>query len=786
LRQASEGQAAFHPLPDDQAKKLPPRLAESPPPQENSCLTQLRSLHQQPTPRGIEEFLTPYHQPHGITQATFKAGIQRFADFANLSPTQRRQQFGNPHFGLHYTNDLSKAFSGQVSPEKLSTLCPKSWRAGHNADSALSLVYSGKNPAQALDELIKGPSVIDCGMFTQLSLWFGIRHMLGDEQFNQLFGDTPFYLTQFNYNPQHNPNQPYTGNPLFDFLSADVPDQQSSIGVAYIQNHANYLFKHPAGDYAGENAIQIDGAFTIFDPHLADTRALSLQQVQRLLQQEFNAGPTQQDTAKLILYQQNPDRQHPLGHTFAGLTILAEALKDQKQEDPTACGQLTHAMHFDLAAFQKWTQTTLAIRQQGMPPASQDLTDEPSAITDPALREKIPVENREMTFAQFSEHATTPQQQRLLQTAQGFCELVMQHQPAMVVLSGQAGIGKTASAACCANFLAAQGKKVAWLSEVQLKAWTTEQTSMEALSEIKQEILQTIGDADVVILDDDNLSGYAGQSLLETIYGWYAQHTDKALFVTSNIEVTLQVLYGMRLDKTFDFPPQIPYTSPQYQHIFSLTNLAGPTLRAHSGFSRKAMDGANPLQHFLEYPVQTRSIGLIVSADEATQLQENPNVDYVPYIDHSEKLAPIITSLAQTGQAGGSYDELTQNEKKWIAFSWGTVTENRNGNPFNTGVPVRRINIRPFQASEKPTIALEIIDSKSLYFKNKAQHGINYFSFLHLLQIVNWAHNEGSKKIVLINKTPFSENELIEKILYQLPESEAQRTKDRLLLLLGI
>ena len=80
--------------------------------------------------------------------------------------------------------------------------------------------------------------------------------MLGNEDFNQLFGSTPFYITQLNYNEIQNPTKPYLGNPLFPFFngSQGTPDQ---VAVCHLKNHNLYQMKHPGGDYGGENCVEI-------------------------------------------------------------------------------------------------------------------------------------------------------------------------------------------------------------------------------------------------------------------------------------------------------------------------------------------------------------------------------------------------------------------------------------------------------------------------------------------------------------------------------------------------
>ena len=97
--------------------------------------------------------------------------------------------------------------SDSVKALQLNSLCPQGWDYVHE-EVYMAFLYKGRTPAEALDSFVKGPSVIDCGMFTQLGIWFGIRHMLGNDKFNQLFGNAPFYITQLNYSGVTDPKKP--------------------------------------------------------------------------------------------------------------------------------------------------------------------------------------------------------------------------------------------------------------------------------------------------------------------------------------------------------------------------------------------------------------------------------------------------------------------------------------------------------------------------------------------------------------------------------------------------
>src|SRR4029077_8242019 len=155
-------------------------------------------------------------------------GVKKFITLANSNPLDnplspgRKAFYGDIYSGLHYNNDLVKLWNAShidkepLKASHVATLAPFQWDYTLQ-DSFRILIYKGHQPAQALDELVKGPTVIDCGMFTQLCFWFGIRYILGNERFNQRFGRAPFFITQRVYNDIEHSNEPYLGNPLYSF-----------------------------------------------------------------------------------------------------------------------------------------------------------------------------------------------------------------------------------------------------------------------------------------------------------------------------------------------------------------------------------------------------------------------------------------------------------------------------------------------------------------------------------------------------------------------------------------
>src|SRR5437588_11919 len=136
------------------------------------------SLHDLPVTREFNDCLSAFKEPKNLTMDNLLVGIKLFAEVANLAPEKRKAFFGTPYGGLHYSAELNNIWN-QNSPIKsemtdLYLLAPTPWEYCYQ-NGLRYLYYKGDNLAGALDKLIRGPTTLDCGMFCQLSIWFGLR-----------------------------------------------------------------------------------------------------------------------------------------------------------------------------------------------------------------------------------------------------------------------------------------------------------------------------------------------------------------------------------------------------------------------------------------------------------------------------------------------------------------------------------------------------------------------------------------------------------------------------------
>ena len=203
----------------------------------------LKKLYQKTISNNFSKDLNLFAIPKEYRSDIFAEGVLLFTKIANLSPLEREDYYGSDLLGLHYNNGLAKLcnsrFPQAIEAYQLNKICSSVWDYSYENNFG-ALIYSGDDPSSALDKLLQGPTVIDCGMFCQLSIWFGIKYMVGHQVFNELFGHAPFYVTQLNYQ-RNTPTEPYFGNPLYPFFrKAELEELENSspiVSMVYLSNH---------------------------------------------------------------------------------------------------------------------------------------------------------------------------------------------------------------------------------------------------------------------------------------------------------------------------------------------------------------------------------------------------------------------------------------------------------------------------------------------------------------------------------------------------------------------
>ena len=302
---------------------LPPFLSETTP----SSYNYFDQLYDFPVSFSLSEVFDEYVSAKPRTHAIFIEGIVKFTVIANLSSEERTFFYGHQFLGLYYPSNITALWNSisneTMYPSSFYTLAPKDW-VSSSGDGSLILIYNGSSPSRALNQLIKGPTVIDCGMFCQLGIWFGIRYMLGDAPFDEIFGRQPFVITQYLFNGITDEAQPYAGFTLYPFHSHTTEININKIQVFYATNCMEYQLKHPGGECNGEHCLILNGGYYIFDPGSGRTQSLDRSTINHLLLQAFNQEQDSNDAAQMALFRSDPDRIHNKNNMrFSDLECIA-------------------------------------------------------------------------------------------------------------------------------------------------------------------------------------------------------------------------------------------------------------------------------------------------------------------------------------------------------------------------------------------------------------------------------------------------------------------------------
>ena len=270
----------------------------------------IAKMHTVEASRALDRYLkTLEDESRTWDEDTLHTGMRQFTAIVGH---ERVEYFENPWSGLHYPTKIDELWnqtyprwSYATNSETSGWVCPPTWSYTFE-NSTATLTYCGSAPySQALNELIIGPTAVDCGIWTQLALRFGMRYMMGDGLSDRVFDVNRMQIKIVQSWNKAGPE----GNPLSPFY-----DLWSNFGsrtrTRILYNHPSYLEKHPGGTGRLQNTIQIDDEYLIFDPS-STCKTLSLEGVQWKFIEAYNKARDPADAKTMEQWKLYPEYIHP-------------------------------------------------------------------------------------------------------------------------------------------------------------------------------------------------------------------------------------------------------------------------------------------------------------------------------------------------------------------------------------------------------------------------------------------------------------------------------------------
>ena len=244
--------------------------------------------------------------------------------------------------GLYYADDYVRL---KHSSESWISLCgltnSKYWNIA-TTDSFFK-IEEGIKPSDAIRVFFIGPTFPDCANVIQAAVYLSILNKVGDEKFNQLFGNsiTQFVITKWLYQnfSSTSKENPY-GNPLYFLFDRFTPEDMTlndlkDGDILYIQGVSNYFHKHLCGFAPGWNLVcvrpdpKLEPRFVGFGPDTFGDGTLSFDELRIKLIEYYNLDQSKETADKISKMVKNPITEDDYLNN-AKISLAQSLSKDKK------------------------------------------------------------------------------------------------------------------------------------------------------------------------------------------------------------------------------------------------------------------------------------------------------------------------------------------------------------------------------------------------------------------------------------------------------------------------
>src|SRR3954447_21316993 len=200
--------------------------------------------------------------------ATDAAMGQRIVDDLNRANGPRTAQTG-VHYAHNYQISAQggDAFAKSFWKEEYWSgyADPRFWtRVGHMEWQLKPMM----NAAAAIKAWLAGLTIAECASVLVAIELDTLRAAVGDQRFNQMYGETPFtkperellHITQFMGTSSAGAFKTSTDEAFYNIFGTETPGNRTVKKGEwyYFCNHPQYLLKHPGGAFQGENSVCMD------------------------------------------------------------------------------------------------------------------------------------------------------------------------------------------------------------------------------------------------------------------------------------------------------------------------------------------------------------------------------------------------------------------------------------------------------------------------------------------------------------------------------------------------
>jgi len=528
-----------------------------------------------------------YYKNVNLFKQNYETNLALLLHSYNISYKSR------PNLGMYYAidytrlvndNDEINSFVGLTNDNFFNILVNK-----YNSDLNMVLSFFQSldytKPSDALKAFIIGPTFCECANAIQVTIYHHILNLVGEDKFNDLFGNllTPFIITSEVFTPMKNlPRkldkigyESIFENPLYFLYDSIVTNDLilnnlQNNDIVYIQGVTKYSKKHLSGSSIGWNLIcyrpnkSEEPKFIGFGPIEFNTGPKTFEEMRELLVKAYNQRPD--DNTIKIIKKRKEKYTSPYDKELI-MALLAEVLVNDTIPANSSIGGIKAVLRFNEEKLRNFIHKPRQKWYEEQKEYMVKLLPLPKLKPINLLLKSFSIENMDSRFNNFKQE--TQLQKKIFELMTNFALKVVtkttEYGPIGFILSGSPGIGKTHLSVACAKIVSKYNKKVTFVDD----AWLNYANTQDKMNDFKH----LFKDSDLIIIDDINSKYSGGVIFLKQVLEYVILKSKSILYtgnqVISVIQENLPILYSydhpfaknfLSLNLLVDKSSRIPWT----------------------------------------------------------------------------------------------------------------------------------------------------------------------------------------------------------------------------------